>query len=400
MSPLGPSFSEDGLHIPRGAPQPGDVIDGLYRIERLHAEGGMGLVYQAVLLNDSRPVAIKVLHASVAQDETIVRRFEREAQAASRIGSPNIVQVLDMGKLPTGAPYLVMEFLEGESLDDRMRGPMPPEELLPIVIQLLEALVEAHHAEIIHRDLKPANVFLVPQAPGSPPLVKVLDFGVSKMRSSGIDNELTALGVVVGTPFYMAPEQAIPEKPVDHRADLFAVGVILYRALSGRLPFPAASFADLIVKLITEQAPPLELVAPGIDRDLAAIVRKAMARDPEQRFGSAGEMAAALRRWQSDRRAAMSPSSGEPAARPRSATPAPAVAAARAAGAAPVAVASLTPVLMGDRILAEPTLTTEVTSLGQRRRTDRVRWTLGIVACLVLLFEIAVLLRRQGIIHW
>jgi serine/threonine protein kinase len=394
--------------LPRGAPQPGDVLDGLYRIERLHAEGGMGLVYQGTLLSDGRLVAIKVLHAEVAKDETMVRRFEREAQAASRIGSPNIVEVLDFGALPTGAPYLVMEFLEGESLDDRMKSTLAPAELLPIVIQLLEALDEAHHAGIIHRDLKPANVFLVPRGAGAQPLVKVLDFGVSKIRGGSFESELTAVGVVVGTPFYMAPEQAIPERPVDHRADLFAVGVILYRALSGRVPFPAISFADLIIKLVTETPPSLAQVAPGVDAGLSAIVRKAMARAPDERHQSARELAVALRRWLSDHQVTASEARTAAALAPQAERRAPAGStgtadpgSAAAAPAGPMLFAPRYAGPPGERIIAEPTSPTrDAGPLGRTRGGARFRWALGILACLVLLFEIAVLLQRQGRLPW
>jgi eukaryotic-like serine/threonine-protein kinase len=404
VSTLRSISSQGSPRLLAGAPKPGDVIDGLYQIQRLHAEGGMGTVYEGVFLNDGRRVAIKVLRAEVAQDETIVRRFEREAQAASRIGSPNIVEVLDLGLLPGGVPFLVMEFLEGESLDDRMRSPIAPEELLPIVIQLLEALAEAHRAGIIHRDLKPANVFLVSQGAGAPPLVKVLDFGVSKIRSGGPDNELTAIGVVVGTPFYMAPEQAIPDKPVDHRADLFSVGVILYRALSGRVPYSAISFADLIIKLMTEQAPPLDVVVPGIDQTLSAIVGKAMAREPEARYGSAAELAEALRRWLSEHRVAASARAPAPLA----AAPAPARLAAaatpRAAGQAPIGpghIAAAGSGSPGTLITAEPTSPTKDTGASSGlQRANRFRWALGIVALLTLLFEIAVLLHRRGMLPW
>ena len=257
----------------------------------------MGVVYEGVNLRIHRRVAIKVLHPRVAEDEVVVRRFEREAQAAGRIGSQHIVEVLDLGELPNGDRFMVMEYLEGESLHDRMRRPMTPVEVVPIAIDLLDGLADAHRAGIIHRDLKPANVFLVPQKRGQPPLVKVLDFGVSKFRPFGKDMEASSTGTIVGTPYYMAPEQARAEKTIDHRADLFSVGVILYRAIAGRVPFQADSFSELLFKVVLEDAPQLSEFVPTVDPELAAIIHRAITRAPADRFQNADELAAALATW-------------------------------------------------------------------------------------------------------
>jgi eukaryotic-like serine/threonine-protein kinase len=275
---------------------PGEVLDGKYRIVRLIAQGGTGQVYEGLNQRIARRVAIKVLHREMAENDTVVRRFEREAQAAARIGSVNIVDVLDLGVLPGGERYLVMEYLEGRSLRDMLRRQVSPVEILPLVIQLLSALSEAHRAGIIHRDVKPENVFLVARKPGEPPLVKVLDFGVSKGTDRGVDPELTNVGAILGTPYYMAPEQAHGEV-VDWRADLYSVGVILFQALAGQLPYRVDSFTQLVVKLSLEAPPQLLQVAPNVDPELAAIVDRAMARQREYRFQSADEMSTALNAW-------------------------------------------------------------------------------------------------------
>jgi serine/threonine protein kinase len=187
--------------------QAGEIIDGKYRIVRLLGEGGMGAVYEGENTRIHRKVAIKVLHAAVAAKADVVQRFEREAQAAGRIGSEHIVEVLDLGNLPTGDRFMVMEFLEGESLGDRIkrRKRMPANEVARIIHELLEGLAAAHAQSIIHRDLKPDNVYLLAQKGGQRDFVKVLDFGVSKFSALDADMSMTKTGAVMGTPFYMSP---------------------------------------------------------------------------------------------------------------------------------------------------------------------------------------------------
>src|SRR4051794_33750465 len=186
----------------------GQIIDGKYKITRLLGEGGMGAVYEGENTRIHRKVAIKVLHAGVAAKADVVQRFEREAQAAGRIGSQHIVEVLDLGKLPGGERYMVMEYLDGEPLTQRIkvRGRVNPTELSPLLLQLLDGLGGAHHAGIIHRDLKPDNVFLVRRS--GQDFVKLLDFGVSKFTTVGEELSMTKTGAVMGTPYYMSPEQA------------------------------------------------------------------------------------------------------------------------------------------------------------------------------------------------
>jgi len=280
--------------------QPGELIDEKYRIVRLIGEGGMGAVYEGENTRIHRRVAIKVLHPSVSEMPDVVARFEREAQAAGRIGSEHIVEVLDLGNLRSGARYMVMEFMDGDSLSARIRqrGSMLPSDLYPVARQLLEALSAAHGAGIVHRDLKPDNVFLLRSRRGQPDFVKLLDFGISKFSGSGPGAlSMTRTGVVMGTPYYMAPEQAKGARDIDHRVDVYAAGVILYEALAGRVPFLADTFNELLFKIVLEKPEPLAAVAPHVDAMLAGIVERAMARDPNDRFQTAEQLRDALDAW-------------------------------------------------------------------------------------------------------
>jgi serine/threonine-protein kinase len=281
----------------------GDILDGKYRIVRLLGEGGMGAVYEGENTRIHRRVAIKVLHSGIAEQAEAVARFEREAQAAGRIGSDHIVEVLDLGALPSGDRYLVMEFLDGEGLGSRIKacGRITPSELYPIANQLLEGLAAAHGAGIIHRDLKPDNVFLLKSRVGQVDFVKLLDFGISKFNQLSGDSgfSMTRTGAVMGTPYYMAPEQAKGSREMDHRVDLYAVGVILYEALTGQVPFSADTFNELLFKIVLEEPKPLSALDPSIDEGFAAIVIKAMARDPAHRFQNAREFQQALTLWAS-----------------------------------------------------------------------------------------------------
>jgi serine/threonine-protein kinase len=279
----------------------GDIIDGKYRIVRLIGEGGMGAVYEGENMRIHRRVAIKVLHAGVAATAEAVARFEREAQAAGRIGSEHIVEVLDLGNLPNGDRYMVMEFMDGDSLSARIRarGRLTPGETYPILHQLLEALAAAHGAGIIHRDLKPDNVYLLKTRGGKQDFVKLLDFGISKFNQLSGDSgfSMTRTGAVMGTPYYMAPEQAKGSRELDHRVDLYAAGVILYEAVTGEVPFNADTFNELLFKIVLEAARPVEQLVPNIDPAFAAIVNKSMAREPAARFQNAREFQQALEQW-------------------------------------------------------------------------------------------------------
>ncbi len=279
----------------------GEIIDGKYRIVRLLGEGGMGAVYEGENTRIHRKVAIKILHSNVAEQAEAVQRFEREAQAAGRLGSEHIVEVLDLGTLQNGERYLVMEFLEGDSLSGRIKqlGRITPADLCPIAYQLLEGLAAAHGAGIIHRDLKPDNVWLLKSRSNKPDFVKLLDFGISKFNQLSGDSgfSMTRTGAVMGTPYYMAPEQAKGARDMDHRVDLYATGVILYEALTGTVPFNADTFNELLFKIVLEEPRPLEQLVPEIDSGFAAIVNKAMARDPAHRFATAQDFQQALSQW-------------------------------------------------------------------------------------------------------
>jgi serine/threonine-protein kinase len=279
--------------------QPGETIEGKYRIIRLLGQGGMGAVYEGENVRIHRRVAIKVLHAAVAAKADVVQRFEREAQAAGRIGSEHIVEVLDLGNLPSGERYMVMEFLEGDSLGERIkkRRRLPPAEVGPIIHQLLEGLAAAHQAGIIHRDLKPDNVYLLASRGGQRDFVKVLDFGVSKFSAlDGDSMSMTKTGAVMGTPYYMSPEQARGSK-IDARSDLYSVGVVMYQAVTGRVPFSAETFNELVFKIALESPEPAELVVRDLDPAFASIIARAMIRDVNMRFQSSREFQAAVAAW-------------------------------------------------------------------------------------------------------
>jgi serine/threonine-protein kinase len=276
----------------------GQIYADKYRIVRLLGEGAMGAVYEAENTRIRRRVAIKILHPQIAQKADTLRRFEREAQAAGRIGSQHIVEVLDLGELADGSRFMVLEYLEGTTLDQRIRsrGRLTPEEATPIVCQLLEGLGAAHKAEIIHRDLKPANIYLCPK-PGGVDFVKILDFGVSKFNVLNDEMSMTSTGAVLGTPYYMSPEQAKGSRAVDPRSDLYAVGVILYECITGQVPFSAETFNELIFRIVLESPPPVESFVPSLDPAFTAIIHKAMAREAGERFQTADEFRSILTYW-------------------------------------------------------------------------------------------------------
>ena len=278
----------------------GQLLDNKYKIVRLLGEGGMGAVYEGENVRIHHRVAIKVMHANVEADNGARERFEREAQAAGRIGSEHICEVYDLGELPSGARYMVMEFLAGEALSTRVLklGRIPIEVMAPLLLQLLEGLEAAHSAGIIHRDLKPDNVFLQRTKSGGD-FVKIVDFGVSKFNalSGGAGMSMTRTGAVVGTPYYMSPEQVRGAKLVDHRSDLYSVGVVLFECITGTLPFQAETFNELMFKIALEPPQDAEQLVPGLDARFASIMRKAMAREAVHRYDSAAQFGQAVAEW-------------------------------------------------------------------------------------------------------
>src|SRR6478735_3467068 len=277
----------------------GDIIDGKYKILRLIGEGGMGVVYEGENVRIHRRVAIKILHTTVARSEDAVQRFEREAQAAGRIGSDHIVEVLDLGELPGGDRYMVMEFLEGQSLAERIEtaGALSPQKSATIMVGMLEGLRAAHDAGIVHRALKPDNVFLLNNRGGQADFVKILDFGISKFSKLGGEFSMTQTGAVMGTPYYLSPEQAKGERQVDALSDLYAAGVILWESVAGKVPFDGETFNELLFKIVLEPVPDLAAQKPDLDPHFVSLVQKAMARDRQLRFQSAADMQAALVKW-------------------------------------------------------------------------------------------------------
>ncbi|WP_428264333.1 protein kinase domain-containing protein [Haliangium sp.] len=275
----------------------GKVLADTYEITRLLGEGGMGAVWEAKHLRlRGKKVAIKVLHSIVAKDTEAVVRFEREAQIASQLGHPNIIQVHDFNALPDGTPYLVLEFLAGESLAERMQqGPLPLQYALAVARQIGSALQAAHNADVVHRDLKPHNVFLSPTESGgyATELVKVLDFGISKIHGS--TTVKTQTHAILGTPQYMSPEQARgAHDEVDGRTDQFALGTIVYEMLTGRAAFAGDSIPAVMFKVVYEEPPPLAQLMPMVPMAVVNAIQRAMAKDRDQRFGSVSAFIEAL----------------------------------------------------------------------------------------------------------
>jgi hypothetical protein len=273
----------------------GTVLAGRYRVDGLLGEGGMGRVYLAEHVLMLKPVALKVLHPELTAIPDVVSRFEREAVAAARIDHPNVAQALDCGRLEDGSLYFALEYVAGRSLRAVLdEGAMGLERTLSIARQTATAMVAAHAVGIVHRDLKPDNVMLVAQ-PGGADRVKVLDFGIAKVSSEGVSgapaHTLTRIGVVMGTAGYMSPEQALGQA-VDHHADLYAFGVMLFEMLAGRRPFEAEEVAQILAKQLTEEPPPLPADTPA---DLARLVYGLLAKTPSERVpSSAAELVTAL----------------------------------------------------------------------------------------------------------
>jgi len=266
----------------------GAVLAGRYRVEHVLGMGGMGVVVKAMHLQLHQPVAMKFLLPEVLGNQQIVQRFLREAQAAVRLKSEHVARVIDVGSLETGAPYMVLEYLEGSDLSNVPRSQLSVGGIIDLMLQACEALAEAHSLGIIHRDVKPANFFITRGADGAP-LLKVLDFGISKTPVTGTN--LTATQSVMGTPAYMSPEQMRSSRDVDQRSDIWALGVVLYELLQGAPPFGGDTFSSMVIKVVTEALPQMTVPLPG---DLAAIVYRCLEKDPARRFQNVAELAYAL----------------------------------------------------------------------------------------------------------
>ncbi len=280
-------------------PPPGAIIDGKYRVERLLGLGGMGAVAAATHLVRRAPVALKFIDPEQMGKPGWADRFVNEAVVASKIDCEHVVRVFDVGRLPNGAPYLVMELLEGVDLERRLQaepgGRFEVARAVDYVLQILRALQVAHAAGVVHRDLKPANAVLV-ERPGEGELVKLLDFGISRLvADDGSEaGRLTQTNVALGTPLYISPEQARDAHNATPRSDLYSVGAMLYELLSGRTPFAAETVNDLLFQLFTREPPPLDALCPGLPPGLGAVVHRALAKAPEARPATAVALALQL----------------------------------------------------------------------------------------------------------
>ncbi|MCG8423243.1 MAG: protein kinase [Proteobacteria bacterium] len=271
--------------------EPGTIFASKYRLDCVLGQGGMGVVALAHHLQLDQPVAIKFLLEGMLHNSEVVQRFEREARASVRLKSEHVCQVYDVGELENGAPYMVMEYLEGTDLAKFLtqHGPPSPGQAVDLILQACEALAEAHSLGIVHRDIKPANFFLTSRADGSP-LVKILDFGISKAPVAG-DAGLTSTQTMLGTPGYMSPEQLRSSKQVDPRSDIWSLGVVLYELLSGHRPFRADTFSELCLKVAMDPVAALTIPLP---RGLDQVVMHCLEKDPAQRFQNIAEFALAL----------------------------------------------------------------------------------------------------------
>ncbi|MBW2453795.1 MAG: protein kinase [Deltaproteobacteria bacterium] len=287
---------QDGSRVDEGAHLLGQKIDK-YQIVRLVGRGGMGRVYEAINTSINKRVAIKLIDGELAKNDEANARFQREALAASAVESPYIVQIFDAGSSPDGLPYIVMELLRGDDLGGHITecGRLDVVDALIVVVQILKGLHHAHGAGIVHRDLKPDNVYLV-QREDEPVMVKLLDFGVSKIAAtSEVPLEtLTRQGAVVGTPYYMSPEQAQAFPDVDGRADIYSVGAILFECLTGRPPHVGKSYEQVIVNICMKDADDVREHNGEVPAAVARVLAKALARERDERYGNAREMLDAL----------------------------------------------------------------------------------------------------------
>lgn len=272
---------------------------GAYHILGFVAAGGMGEIYAAQRIKSdgtrSRPVALKVITAEYANDWRIIERFNREARISTAIRSRHVARVYEFGESPQGHAFLSMELLSGEELFDRLhreRG-LSQMDLAEITLQILKGLHRIHETGFVHRDIKPENIFLAIDAKTGKESVKILDFGIAKSIQERSDPLLSVAGQIYGTPQYLAPEQAV-NPDVDHRADLYSLGVVMYECVTGSLPFSGESAYKFIVAHQTEPVPPLPSV---VDPEFAEIIYRALAKDPDERFQSALEMGQVLKRW-------------------------------------------------------------------------------------------------------
>lgn len=274
----------------------GTLVADKYRVERLLGRGGMGAVYEATNVAIGKRVALKFLDREAARDADAVARFQREAEAAGAVESAHIVHIFDSGTSADGRPFLVMELLSGEDLRARLKrdGRLPVPDAIHVTGQVLRALARAHAAGIVHRDLKPDNVFLC-RRDDDPTFVKIVDFGISKItRREATADTLTRRGVVLGTAFYMSPEQAQALRDIDGRSDLFSVGAILFEALAGRPPHVGSVYEAVLIDICTKDAPDIRTLVPDVPDAVAEVVARALRRERDARWQDANDFYDAL----------------------------------------------------------------------------------------------------------
>jgi serine/threonine protein kinase len=272
----------------------GIVLQDTYKITGLLGEGGMGAVYDAMQIRLNKRVAIKVMSRDLTSNAEALNRFHREAMITSGLGHPHIVQVFDFSTTPAGQPFLAMEFLAGEDLDRRLSrvGRLTPVQMIHLVKQVASALAATHTQEIVHRDLKPANIYLLNVA-GEDDFVKVLDFGISKIRAA--NTKITKASALIGTPDYMSPEQAMGMgDEVDHRTDQWALACIAWECLAGRAPFFGDSVPSMLFQVVHRDPPSLAALVPGLPRGIEPVLRKALSKEKGDRFDTVTELAQAL----------------------------------------------------------------------------------------------------------
>jgi serine/threonine-protein kinase len=276
---------------------PSALVAGKYRLTELLGRGGMGSVWAGIHTTLGTRVAVKFIDAEHVDSPEARHRFENEARAAAALRSKHVVEVYDHGVMDDGRPFIVMEFLDGEPLDRRLErvGRLPARDVARIVGQVCRALAKAHAAGIVHRDLKPENVFLVWDDEDGADVAKVVDFGIAKFTdATGPTTSATRTGSVLGTPYYMSPEQARGLRSVDYRSDLWSVGVIAFRCMTGRLPFEGEAVGDVLVKLCTAPIPVPSQYAPDVPPGFDAWLVRALGREPESRFQTASDLGRSL----------------------------------------------------------------------------------------------------------